>query len=196
MPPLLEGGCRSGSCDEAVEVMARWVLTAGGLLQFFGVLLIFWEISDAERTLGQPSWVVRSIRDAGRLTSVIQARVLGRKLPGHPVSAAADFMMRYKIEARGRVTPAEGTTVDERLDSHRRALKELRKEFDQLWAAVNKVGVDQRASATEMDERLSREISALRVKLEGVGGGSLRVRAWGGVLILAGTGLIIVGTWL
>ena len=98
--------------------------------------------------------------------------------------------------ARVRVTPAEGSSVEERLDGHRRQLVALREELDEVWQRVDRDHSEHRAVVADVESRLRAEVAAVKELVEQLGGGSLRVRAFGGVLIFAGTAIIAIAAWL
>jgi len=170
-------------------------MTVGGLLQLAGVAVIFWEISGIQRTLRLPPWWRSTISDLGRFLSSIPGRF--RRRGGHQVElrGAVDTIGTLDVTLV-RATPADGTTVDERLDSHRRQLAQLREELDRMQQRLDQNRAEQSAALTAVETRLSTEIASVRQLVGDLSGGFLRGRALGGGLILVGTALITIGVWL
>jgi hypothetical protein len=170
-------------------------MTIGGLLQLAGVAVIFWEISGIQRTLRLPPWWRSAISDLRRLLSSVPGRFRGRR--NHQVELRGTVTSRGTLDVTViRATPAEGTTVDERLDNYRRQLAALREELDQVRQRLDRDREEQGAAVTALETRLGSEIASVRKLLSDLSGGFLRGRALGGGLILLGTALITIGVWL
>ncbi len=167
-------------------------MTFGGLLQLAGVALIFWEISGIQRTLRLPPWWRSTISELGRFFSSILHRFSRRSGQQVELRGAVDFAGTLDV-AVIRATPAEGNTVDERLDSHRRQLAALRDELDRLQRRLDRHDAEQGAALTALQTNLRSEIASVRQLVEDLSGGFLQGRALGGGLILAGTLLITIG---
>lgn len=175
---------------------ARVWLTVGGILQLVGIFVLFVEISQTERLLRLRSWIRRSVSDVGQVVASVANR-LGIRLRRpvvHELSGVGAG--RASGSARVRVSRAEGSTVEERLDAHGRQLAVLREELDEVWQRVDRDQGEHRAALADLESRLGSEVSAVKELVTQLGGGSLRVRAFGGVLIFAGTAIIAIAAWL
>jgi hypothetical protein len=170
-------------------------MTVGGLFQLAGVALIFWEISGIQRTLRLPPWWRSTISDLGGLLSSIPGRFRRRRITG-----TGSIVMHGVATATGSLSvvlqPAEGATVEERLESHRGQLAALREELERVQQLLDQDRAEGRAAVTNVETRLRGEIASVRQLLSNLSGGFLRGRALGGGLILIGTALITIGVWV
>lgn len=173
---------------------ARVLMTVGGLLQLAGVAVIFWEISGIQRTLRLPPWWRSTASDLGRMLSSILQRLGLRTRPVVVEVSGAALGLSAGV-ARVTVVPGEGTTTEERLDSHRRQLVALREELERVWQRIDRHDAEQSAALTALQTNVRSEIASVRQLVQDLSGGFLLGRALGGGLILAGTALITIGVW-
>jgi hypothetical protein len=175
--------------------VGRWLMTIGGLLQLAGIAVVFVEIGQTERLLRLRSWWRRTLSDLGRiLSSLLQRLGLRRRRPV-VVEVAGGALGVSGGTARVTVVPGEGTTVEERLDSHRRQLAALREELERVQQRLDQNQAEGRAALADVETRLRSEVASVRQLVNDLGGGFLRGRALGGGLILVGTLLITIGVW-
>ena len=157
----------------AAVTVGRVLMTVGGLLQLLGIVVIFVEIRETERLLRLRSWWRRTASDVGRFVSSILPARLRR---GHTVvvKLAGDVAGVSDGSARLTVVPAEGTTVDERLDSHRRQLAALREELQRVQQRLDQDQAEGRAALSNVETRLRTELASVR---QLVGGSQRRIPA-------------------
>src|SRR5438552_16417685 len=171
-------------------------MTVGGLLQLAGVTLVFLEIGQTERLLRLRSWWRGTISDLGRILSCILRRLGLRTRRPVVVEVSGAALGLSGGTARVTVVPGEGSTTEERLDSHRRQLAALREELERVQGRLDQDRADGRAAVSDLETRLRNEVESVWRWVGDLSGGFLRGRALGGGLILVGTALITMGVWL
>jgi hypothetical protein len=173
-------------------------MTLGGVFQVAGIYLVFAEIRHVEGILHLGSIWRSSIGDLAQFLSSIAGRLAGpfRRRHGRRVELqGASLGMGGSLAAHVRVTRAEGTTANERLDSHQREMAALRQELEQVQQRVDQDQAESRTAVIDVETRLRGEITSIRQLVGDLSGGFRRGRALGGGLILVGTALIVIGVW-
>jgi hypothetical protein len=174
----------------------RWLTVVGCGLQFVGVLFVFFEIGQTERLLRLQSLWARTAQDIVRPLRSLLGHLGLRRPKRHAVALEATATGHADFSARYSVIPGEGTSIEERLDSHRRQLDELRALFERVRQELNRDHEAESTALAAAEDRLSTEIEALKRLVTELGGGFLQGRALGAIVILAGTVMIGIGAVL
>lgn len=168
------------------------LVVAGGSLQILGVILVFVQISAAEKLLGVTPWLVRLAGSAWRQLQQLAGRFgLRRKITLTPLTATVHATTTGT--ARLTVTRIPGTTVDERLESLKLELDDVRGEVDELREKSAIEAADLKRRLAEIESGIRATDASLRALIEALTIGSRHIQVFGASFIVLGTVLVTIG---
>src|SRR5438034_1790267 len=154
--------------------LGRALMTIGGVFQLAGIVVIFVEIRETERLLRLRSWWRSTVSDVREFIASMLIRLGLRKRSPVSLSAEMHGSTTFAGSLSILLQPAEGTTVDERLDSHRRQLAALREELERVQQRLEQDQAEGRAALSNVETRLRTELASVR---QLVGGSQRRIPA-------------------